>query len=44
MNLNKLKKLYNELVNDSDFDKLELELNKPNIFEILKISKSEIRH
>lgn len=44
MDENKLKKLYNELVNDSDFDKLELGLNKPNIFEILKISKSEIRH
>ena len=44
MDENKLKKLYNELVNDSDFDKLELELNKPNIFEILKISKTEIRH
>ena len=40
----RLKNLYNDLVNDQDFDKLELGLNKPNIFEILRISKTEIRH
>ena len=39
-----LKKLYNNLINDEDFDRLELGLNQPNIFEILKISKTEIRH
>ena len=44
MNEKKLKKLYDDLVNDQDFDKLELGLNKPNIFEILRISKTEIRH
>ena len=44
MNEKRLKKLYDNLVNDQDFDKLELGLNKPNIFEILKISKTEIRH
>ena len=26
----KLKKLYDDLVNDQDFDKLELELNNPH--------------
>lgn len=32
------------LINDFDFDKLELELKNPNIFRILKISRTEIRH
>ena len=44
MDEKRLKKLYDNLINDQDFDKLELGLNKPNIFEILKISKTEIRH
>ena len=44
MELNKLKSLYDDLLKDIDFDKLELGLQNPNIFEILKISKTEIRH
>ena len=39
-----LKELYSNLINDEDFDRLELGLNQPNIFEILRISKNEIRH
>ena len=39
-----LKVLYSQLINDEDFDRLELGLNQPNIFDILKISKAEIRH
>tara|TARA_B100000795_G_C22751156_1_gene419487 strand:- start:146 stop:1348 length:1203 start_codon:yes stop_codon:yes gene_type:complete len=39
-----LKELYSNLINDEDFDRLELGLNQPNIFEILRISKTEIRH
>lgn len=35
---------YRKLLKNPDFDKLELELRKPNIFEILKISRMEIRH
>ena len=31
-------------LNNNDFEKLELELQTPNIFQILKISKAEIRH
>ena len=44
MELKKLKSLYNDLLKDIKFDKLELGLQNPNIFEILKISKTEIRH
>lgn len=33
-----------ELLNDPDFEKLELDIKKPNIFSILNISKTEIRH
>lgn len=32
------------LINDIDFDRLDLGLKNPNIFRILKISKTEIRH
>lgn len=32
------------LINDINFDKIELGLKNPNIFRILKISKTEIRH
>ncbi len=39
-----LKSSYNRLLKDIDFDKLELGLKKPNIFEILNISNAEIRH
>ena len=35
---------YNKLLRDEKFDKLELGLQNPNIFEILRISKAEIRH
>jgi len=35
---------YKELLNDIDFDKMELLLKAPNIFQILKISRTEIRH
>lgn len=36
--------LYKNLLNDPNFDKLETELKKPNIFSILGIGESEIRH
>ena len=39
-----IKKLYDELLKDEDFDKLDLGLKNPNIFQILRISKNEIRH
>ena len=44
MDSKKLKLLYDELLNDIDFDELELGLGNPNIFEILKVDKLEIRH
>ena len=44
MNLNKLKKQYTNLLNDIEFDELDLGLKKPNIFKVLSISKKEIRH
>ena len=44
MELKKLRSLYDDLLKDIEFDKLELGLQNPNIFEILKISKTEIRH
>lgn len=37
-------KLYKELLNDSNFEELEIELQKPNIFNILGIGRMEIRH
>ena len=39
-----IKQLYDELLKDEDFDKLDLGLKNPNIFQILRISKNEIRH
>ena len=39
-----LKEKYDRLINDEDFDRLDLGLKNPNIFEILRISKNEIRH
>ena len=39
-----MKKKLTELLNDPDFEKLELDIKKPNIFSILNISKTEIRH
>ncbi len=40
----RIRELYRDLVNDVDFEKLELELKAPNIFKILHISRNEIRH
>lgn len=40
----KFRKHYTRLVNDPDFDRLQLGLSEPNIFEILKITHAEIRH
>ena len=44
MNLNSVKKQYNNLLNDIEFDELDLGLKKPNIFQILSITRMEIRH
>ena len=44
MDLNELKYKYDKLLKDEDFDKLDLGLKNPNIFQILRISKNEIRH
>jgi hypothetical protein len=39
-----IREKYRTLLNDLDFDKIELELRTPNIFQILNISRTEIRH
>ena len=39
-----LKNLYDQILKDEDFDKLDLGLKNPNIFQILKITNKEIRH
>ena len=39
-----IKQDYKKLLEDSDFDDLEAELRKPNIFSILGIGRMEIRH
>mgnify|MGYP006095837803 FL=1 len=39
-----IKKLYDQLLKDEDFDRIDLGLKNPNIFQILRISKNEIRH
>lgn len=39
-----LNRMYDNLLKDEDFDKLDLGLKNPNIFQILRISKNEIRH
>ncbi len=44
MEIEKLSILYDSLVKDEDFEKLGLELNEPNIFQILRVSTKEIRH
>ena len=44
MEIEKLNSLYDTLIKDDDFGKLELGLNEPNIFQILRVSKKEIRH
>lgn len=44
MDEKRLNELYSNLLIDSDFEKLELMRNQPNIFEILGVSHFEIRH
>ena len=44
MEIQHLKSKYDKLLKDENFDRLELGLSNPNIFQILKITKSEIRH
>tara|TARA_B110001450_G_C17397491_1_gene390273 strand:+ start:470 stop:619 length:150 start_codon:yes stop_codon:yes gene_type:complete len=44
MNNEELKYHYDRLLKDEDFDKLDLGLKNPNIFQILRIAKNEIRH
>ena len=44
MDTHELKSLYDRLLKDEDFDKLDLGLKNPNIFQILRITKNEIRH
>ena len=44
MELDGLKSQYDKLLKDEDFDKLDLGLKNPNIFQILRITKNEIRH
>jgi hypothetical protein len=39
-----IRKEYRSLINDLDFDRIELELKSPNIFNVLGISRTEIRH
>jgi len=39
-----LKTHYDSLLKDESFDKLDLGLKNPNIFDVLKISRNEIRH
>lgn len=43
-NEKEIRSAYKNLLNDPDFERLELELGKPNIFQILSIGNSEIRH
>lgn len=44
MDVNELKYQYDKLLKDEEFDRLDLGLKNPNIFQILRISKNEIRH
>lgn len=44
MTVEELKLRYDKLLKDVDFDKIDLGIKNPNIFQILRISKSEIRH
>lgn len=44
MVISELKSQYDKLLKDEDFDKLDLGLKNPNIFQILRITKNEIRH
>lgn len=44
MTENDIREKYRDLINDIDFDKLELGLKTPNIFQILSVARTEIRH
>ena len=44
MEIQELNNLYEKLLKDKNFDILRSDLKEPNIFEILRISKKEIRH
>lgn len=44
MTENAVRTQYRNLLNDIDFEKLELEFKKPNIFQVLKVSRAELRH
>ena len=35
---------YRTLLNDDDFERIEIGLKAPNIFSILGVSRTEIRH
>lgn len=44
MDVKQLRKSYDLLLKDIDFDRLDLDLKKPNIFQVLRITNTEIRH
>jgi hypothetical protein len=44
LDLQRTMALYNNLINDPDFDMIEMEIDKPNIFEILSVTTNELRH
>jgi len=44
MNAEQLKSSYDKLLKDEQFDRLDLGLKNPNIFQVLRIAKNEIRH
>lgn len=44
MDVKKLETLYSGLLSDPNFDRLQLELKRPNIFFALKMASYEIRH
>ena len=44
MNNEELKYHYDSLLKNEDFDKLDLGLKNPKIFQILQVAKDEIRH
>lgn len=44
MNTEELKSSYDKLLKDELFDRLDLGLKNPNIFQVLRIAKNEIRH
>ena len=44
MEQEKFEKHYIDLLNDNDFERLELLLKQPNIFNILRSQHSELKH